>query len=155
MLDFLWHLRGSVSLDGDGPDELAFDRVQRLLELERKSVSERGSEHLVFRSPFWGESFEPKSPAMGFYNRGRFWIERDISGRRLCYDLCGLHSMVFALLASFPAFFFGLADHSLTEGGLSGGLKYAAGAFAWLYGMNIVLALRRAPTAIRKAVATV
>jgi hypothetical protein len=45
------------------------------------------------------------------------------------------------------AFFFGLAGD-----GLSRGVKFAVGAFAWLYGMNILLALARVATAIRKAV---
>ncbi len=44
-------------------------------------------------------------------------------------------------------FAFGLAD-----GGLLGGLKLAALAFGWLYGMNVLLALARVPPLIRKAV---
>lgn len=55
--------------------------------------------------------------------------------------------MVFCLLSALMFFFFGLAS-----GGLVGGLKFAAGIFAWLYGMNILLALSRVPFAIRKAV---
>lgn len=84
---------------------------------------------------------------MVIYDRGRFWIEQGLDGRRLRYDLRSLHGMVFCLFAAFTAFFFGLAGD-----GLSRGLKFAAGAFAWLYGMNILLALVRVPSAIRKAV---
>jgi hypothetical protein len=47
------------------------------------------------------------------------------------------------------AFFFGLAGD-----GVLGGLTLAAAAFAWLYGMNILLALVRVPSTIRKAVAS-
>jgi len=55
--------------------------------------------------------------------------------------------MVFCLFGALMFFFFGLAG-----GGLLGGIKYAAGVFAWLYGMNLVLAFVRVPNAIRKAV---
>jgi hypothetical protein len=37
--------------------------------------------------------------------------------------------------------------------GLPAAAGYAAAAFAWLYGMNMVLAWSRIPRAIRKAVA--
>jgi hypothetical protein len=84
---------------------------------------------------------------MVIYDRGRFWIEQDLGGRRLRYDLRSLHGMVFCLFGALMFFFFGLAG-----GGLSGGLKYAAAAFAWLYGMNVLLALGRVPLAIRRAV---
>lgn len=147
MLDLLWHLRGSVALDSVGSNAAALDRVEQLLERQRKSVSERGSDYLIFDDPLWSNPFGPNWLAMVIYDRGRFWIEQGLHERRLRYDVRSLHGMVFCLFAAFTAFFFGLADD-----GLSGGLKFAAGAFAWLYGMNILLALVRVPSAIRKAV---
>jgi hypothetical protein len=147
MLDILWHLRGSVVLDGFGSDEVALDRLDRLLESQWKSASERGPDYLAFDDPLWSGPFEPNWLAMVIYDRGRFWIEQGLSGRRLRYDLRSLHGMVFCLFAAFAAFFFGFAGD-----GVSGGLEFAAGAFAWLYGMNILLAVVRVPTAIRKAV---
>jgi hypothetical protein len=147
MLDFIWHLRGSVALEDVRSNELALDRVEHLLERQRKSSRERGSGYLAFDDPLWSDPFGPNWLAMVIYDRGRFWIEQGLHGRRLRYDLRSLHGMVFCLFAAFTAFFFGFAGD-----GLSGGLKVAAGAFAWLYGMNILLALARVPSAIRKAV---
>ncbi len=147
MLNFIWHLRGSVPLDGVGSNATALDCVERLLEKQRKGVSERGADYLAFDDPLWSDPFGPNWLAMVIYDRGRFWIEQGVGERRLRYDLRSLHGMVFCLFGALMFFFFGLAS-----GGLSGGLKYAAGVFAWLYGMNILLALRRVPSAIRKAV---
>ncbi|HEY0312221.1 MAG TPA: hypothetical protein VGC56_06965 [Allosphingosinicella sp.] len=147
MLSFVWHLRGSVPVDGVGPDVVALDPVEHLLERQRKSVRERGSDYLVFDHPLWRNPSGPNWPAMVIYDHGRFWIEQGLHGRRLRYDLRSLHGTIVCLSAAFAAFFFGFADD-----GLSGGLKFAAGAFAWLYGMNILLALVRVPSAIRKAV---
>ncbi|MDT9601095.1 hypothetical protein [Sphingosinicella rhizophila] len=144
MLEFVWHLRGSVPLDGVSSDALALDHVEQLLAKQQKSVSERGSDYLAFDDPLWRNPFGPNWLAMVIYDRGRFWIERDLHERRLRYDLRSLHGMVFCLFAAFTAFFFGLAND-----GVSGGLKFAAGAFAWLYGMNILLALFRVPSGIR------
>ena len=146
MLNFIWHLRGSVPLDSVVSSETALDRVERLLEKQRKRDRERGPDYVSFDDPLWSDPFGPNWLAMAIHDRGRFWIEQGVGGRRLHYDLRSLHGMVFCLFAAFMAFFFGLA-----VGGLVGGLKYAAGAFAWLYGGNILLALTRVPWAIRKA----
>jgi hypothetical protein len=147
MFDFIWHLRGSVPLDGLGSNDAVLDRVERLLEKQRKRDTERGPSSLHFEDPLWSDPFGPNWLAMVIYDQGRFWIEGGSGGRRLSYDLRSLHGMVFCLFAAFTIFFFGLA-----AGSLAGGLKYAAGVFAWLYGMNVLLALARVPRAIRKAV---
>lgn len=146
MLDFLWHLRGSAPLNGVGSNETVLDHVERLLGKQR-SVIERGADYLAFDDPLWSDPFGPNWLAMVIYDRGRFWIERSLDGRKLRYELRSLHGMVFCLLGALIFFFFGCAS-----GGLLGGLKFAAGAFGWLYGMNILLALGRVPSAIRKAV---
>lgn len=139
MLDFIWHLRGTVLLDSDVSDAVALDRIERLLTRQHKGVSERGSGYLVFddRNPFG-----PDWPAMAIYDQGRFWIEQDMHGRRLCYDLRSLHGLAFCLILSL----IGLAGN-----GFAAGLKLAAGAFIWLYGANILLTLIRVPSTIRKA----
>jgi hypothetical protein len=147
MLDFIWHLRGSVSLDSVGSNDAVLDRVERLLEKQRKRYTERGQNSLYFDDPLWSDPFGPNWLAMVIYDQGRFWIEEGLGRRRLRYDLRSLHGLIFCLFGAFMFFFFGLASD-----GLPGGLKYAFGAFAWLYGMNVLLALARVPSAIRKAV---
>ncbi len=147
MLDFVWHLRGSIGLDDVGSNAVALDRVEQLLDRQRKTVSERGWDYLAFDDPLWRNPFGANWLAMVIYDRGRFWIEQGTHGRKLRYDLRSLHGLVFCLFATFIAFFIGLADDGVVRG-----LTIAAGAFAWLYGMNIVLALARVPSGIRKAV---
>ena len=99
MFDFVWHLRGSVPLDGLGQNEVVLDRVEGLLERQRKGVSERGADYVVFDDPLWSNPFGPNWLAMVIYDRGRFWIEQGLGGVRLRYDLRSLHGMVFCLLA--------------------------------------------------------
>lgn len=146
MPDFMWHLRGSVRLDNVDSDAAVLDRVESLLSKQRKRVSERGAGHLTFNDPLWRDPFGPNWLALVIYDRGTFWIERDLQGRELRYDLRSLHGMIFCLFAAIAAFLLGVFSD-----GLSQGLKLAGGAFAWLYGMNILLALFRVPSAIRKA----
>src|SRR5438477_6032553 len=147
MLDFIWHLRGCVSLDSLGPsDAVVLDHIERLLDKQRKRDRERGQNSVVFEDPLWSAPFGPNWRAMVIYDRGRFWIEQGLSGRRLRYDLRSLHGMVFCLFGALMFFFFGIAG-----GGLLGGLKWASAVFAWLYAMNVLPALARVPWAIHKA----
>lgn len=148
MFDFVWHLRGSVPLEEINGDTATLDRVEQFLEKQQKSARERGSDYVVFDDPMWLLG-GPNWLAMVMYDRGRFFIEQSVSGQKLRYDLRSLHAMVFCMFAAFIAFFFGFAD-----GGITGGLRLAVGAFAWLYGANLLLALLRVPYAIRKAVSS-
>ena len=148
MLDFAWHLRGSVNLKDADANDVVLDRLEQLLTKQGKGDRQRGIDRLAFNDPLWGNFFGPNWLAMVIYDRGQFWIEYGINGRSLRYDLRSLHGMVFCLFAALVAFFFGLAG-----GGLWGGLTLAAGAFVWLYGMNILLAVFRVPSAIHRAVA--
>lgn len=147
ILDFIWHLRGSVSLNGRATDEVALRRVERLLRKQRKPVTEQGSDCIAFEAPLWRDLFGPNWLAMVIYNRGRFWIERDAEGRRLRYELCSLHGLVFCLSVALLVFVIDLAI-----GDIAGGLKHACFVVGWLYGMNILLALGRVPGSIRKAI---
>lgn len=144
MLDFVWHLRGSVRLDGVG-SVVALDRVEQLLRRQQKKLSERGPDYLIFNDPLWSDTFGANWLAMVIYDRGRFWIDQEEQSIR--YDLRSLHGMIFCLFGALMFFFFGLA-----AGGVLGGAKYAAGIFAWLYGVNVLFAIVRIPGAIRKAV---
>lgn len=147
MLDYVWHLRGSVPLTRVGIDADVLDSVAQLLSKQQKDVSEHGSEYVVFDDPFWRNPFGPNWLAMMIYDRGRFWIEQGVHGRCLRYDLRSLHGMVFCLVLAALFFFIGLAGD-----GINRGFEFGATAFAWLYGANILLALARVLYAIRKAV---
>jgi hypothetical protein len=147
MLDFIWHLRGSVPMDSLGSNETALDGLERLLETQRKGVIERGPNFVTFDDPLWGNPLGSSWLSLVIYDRGRFWIEQDLGRRELRYDLRSLHGLVFCLFGGLMFFFVGLAS-----GGLLGALKWAVGVFAWLYGMNILLAVARVPGAIRRAI---
>lgn len=147
MFDFVWHLRGSIRLEGADPDEVVLDRVEDLLHGEGKNLSERSSDQVAFDDDVFREWFGPNWLAMRIYDRGRFWIERGPDGRWLRFDLRSLHAMVVCLGIAAAAFSLGLAGD-----GLYRGMKFAAWAFAWLYGMNFMLGLFRVLPRIRNAV---
>src|SRR4051794_39251676 len=122
MFDFIWHLRGSVPLDGVASNEVALNRMESLLERQRKGVSERGADYLAFNEPLWRDPFGGSWLAMVIYDRGRFWIEQGLGGRRLRYDLRSFQAMVFCLFGALMFLFVGSAG-----GDLSLGLGVAAG----------------------------
>ena len=146
MFEFIWHLRGSIRLDSAQTDDAVLMRLDQLLARQRKTVVERDTASLAFDNPLWRDLAGGNWHAMAIYDRGRFWIERHLEERRLHYDLRSLHGMVWCLFLTSIACFIGLL-----AGGLVGGAKFATGVFAWLYGMNILLAVIRVPLAIRKA----
>lgn len=151
ILDFLWHLRGSVKLGGGTSNAAVLDAIEDLLDRQRKPITERSADRITFYDPLWRKAGSLDRFATGLYDRGRIWIEHGTEGRRLRYDLRSLHGLVFCL-AVFPTFFavavFGGADRS----DILDMLRFAALGFCWLYGVNLVLALLRVPRAIRKAV---
>ena len=145
MIDVLWHLRGAVPLNA-GAADAALNGIERLLAEQRKPVVERTSNTLSFDAPLWEHLFGPNWRALVIYDQGRFWIDQGLSGVELRYELRSLHVFVFCLAGAAMFFAFGLAD------GLIGGLKFAVMAFAWVYGINVLLTLVRVPRLIRKAV---
>jgi len=128
-------------------NDAVLDGLERLLDEQQKAVTDRGQRDLVFDDPLWSNPFGPNWLAMVIYDRGNFWIEQGPHGRRLRYDLRSLHGFIFCLLGSLMFFAFGYAG----GGGFLGGMKFAAIAFGWLYGMNILLALLRVPPKVRRA----
>ena len=149
MFDFIWHLRGSVPLDGSSSNDSVLDRIESLLERQRKSVVVRDANQVTFYAPLWEDMFSSGHYAMVFYDQGRIWIDQGLRQRTLRYKLRSLHAFVFCLLGAAMFFVFGLLD-----GGLIGGFKFGALAFGWVYGMNLLLALVRVPSKIRKAART-
>ena len=120
--------------------------MQLLLEQQKKPVALREASQLTFDAPLWEDVLSSGHYAMVIYDQGRFWIDQGLSGRTIRYDLRSLHAFVFCMLGAAMFFVFGAL-----AGGLLGGLKFAALAFGWVYGMNLLLALARVPWKIRKA----
>lgn len=147
MFSFIWHLKGAVPLENRLTNEAALDRVEWLLDKQLLFHRKREADLLIFNEPFLKNPFGPNWLAMVIYDQGRFWIEQRKDSRQLRYDLRSLHGMVFCMLFASISFVFGLG-----QGGLASGAKYATGAFAWLYGVNLFLAHARVPQAIERAV---
>jgi hypothetical protein len=146
MTNFLWHLRGSVALSEATTSEDILDSIEHLLIKQGKPASKRTRDFVAFDDPLWQKPFRPNWLAMAIYDQGRFWIAHKLNDRRLCYDLRSLHGLIFCLFGAAMAFVLGLASEGLLRG-----TALACIALAWLYGMNVFLALVRVPRLIRKA----
>ena len=147
MIDFFWHLRGSIPTDTDMNPSAIIQRIEGLLEKQRKDITERKDDFISFYTPLWSGIFGPNWLAMVIYEKGRFCVEHSASGCRLRYDLRSLHGFVYCLCAAVFFFVF-----TVFGNGLLMALGIAALAFSWLYGMNMLLAWIRVPHAIRKAI---
>jgi hypothetical protein len=147
MFDLLWHLRGSIRLDGRLPDIEVLNRVEQMLEKQRKPTIERGSSSIFFEEPLWSNFWGPNWRATVIYDQGRLWIDQYEGQRSLRYDFRSLHAFVFCAVAATTFFVFGLLAGDLVQG-----LTIAALAFGWVYGMNLILALTRVPLLIRRTV---
>ena len=148
ILDFLWRLRGSVSLKETMSDDEAMERVRWLLTRQRKPLTRQSIDHLIFDDPLWDRSAFSRWRAMFLYDCGRFWIDHSPRGRRLRYDLRSLHAMLFCLIgpiAGVVVIGWAWEDPAAAAGA-------AALGFAWLYGMNLLIALITVPMAIRDAI---
>jgi len=148
VVDFLWRVRGSRTLERAPDDGRVIASIERFLNRQRKPVTRKTPESLAFNDPLWTRMFGPNWRAMLIYDRGRFWIEKDHRGRRLHFDLSSLHGFIFCTAAAALFFVFTLAS----AGSLSSAAAIAALAFGWLYGMNLLIAIPRVWLAIGSAV---
>jgi len=147
MLDLLWHLRGTVRL-GPGTDQTAvLDRIEQMLEKQRKPIIERGLTSISFEAPLWSNFWSGNGRATLIYDRGRIWIRQDLEGQNLRYELRSLHTFIFCLVGALTFFVMGSLGADFRQGLLFGSL-----AFGWVYGMNILMALIRVPMLIRRTV---
>lgn len=120
-----------------------------MLGQQHKPVTERGAGHLVFREPFqsWITPRGSNWATLLLMDRGRIWIDRDLEGRTLRYELSAQRGFVFCLAAG------ALTCAFITvAAGPEEGLGAGAMAFAWLYGGNAALAVIRVPMLFRRAI---
>lgn len=148
MLDSIWCLRGSVPLNQASSNKATFDGLEHLLNRQRKTIRTRTADEIAFDDQLWRSFFGPNWLAMIMFDRGRFWIESSPAGKKLQYELRSLHAAIFCSCGSLMFLLFGLAN-----GGLLSGLKFAIAVFSWVYGMNVVLAYIRVPSAIERVAA--
>lgn len=145
MIDFLWHLGGSVPLEAGDQSEVVLNRLEDLLKRQHKPIAERTADGVTFDAPLWCNFFAPNWLAMAIYDQGRFWVDKEAGKSDLRYDLRSLHGPIFCLFA--VGMLFAIV---LPNGGLLPSLYLGVAAFGWVYGMNILLALARVPRLIRE-----
>ncbi|MFC3173636.1 hypothetical protein ACFOD9_05165 [Novosphingobium bradum] len=147
MWNSIWHLRGSVELEPETTNEDALTQIESLLSGQMKVISSAGEDFIEFGDS-WRFWFGPSNRglAMAVYDQGRFQIDDRGAGKIVQYDLSSLTDFLFCLLGACVFFAFASAGSSLAYGA-----KIGTFAFAWLYGINMILARLRIPRAIRKA----
>ncbi|MEL7190589.1 MAG: hypothetical protein AAGK17_13630 [Pseudomonadota bacterium] len=147
MIENTWHLRGSTTLPPDATDEAVIERLECFLTKQHKPITGQSVSAVQFDSPLWQDWFTPSWLALVIYDRGVFWIEAGLNGRKLRYDLRSLHGLIYCLAGALMFLMFVSSFE-----GIAAGVRFAFLAFMWLYGGNMVLAWARIPLAIRKAV---
>ena len=146
MIQFIWHLRGSIELPPDISDAVAIDGVIAALRASNKRILEVTSQAVTFYHSTWFGG--PRNVPLAFFYKGRLLIDRANEPARLRYDLNSFLGLVLCLFAVpfFSAFML------LTSVSPSGALKTGLLAFTWLYGANLVRAWFDVPQALRDAV---
>jgi hypothetical protein len=88
MLDFLWHLRGSVPLDGVRAGDDPLYGVALLLAEEQKDIRRRGTSEIEFDRPLSNIPLRGRPrPAMEVFGKGRFWLDQGVDGSAVRYEL--------------------------------------------------------------------
>lgn len=72
MLDFIWHLRGSVELPRSTTHTAALDILEQMLKKQRKPVTSRTTRGMIFDDPLWRAPFGPNWLSMAIYDKGHF-----------------------------------------------------------------------------------
>ncbi len=146
MWNFIWYLRGSTPVPDDISDEDLLDRIERLLDQQEKHRRIRDNQMVTFRSPLFGQ-FSSNWLAMAIYDRGQIKITNAGNLRLVRYELRSWEGFIFCLGAAALFFVFEFGFNGTIQA-----IQFAAFAFSWLYGGNMVLAWARIPRAIRRAV---
>ena len=117
-IDWIWHVRGSLSLAPGQSSEEAFKRLDPLFR-ETGTSHERAKDRLVFRK---------KDPAaqdkLAVFDGGVLQVDRDATGQVLRYQLTS-RALLFCFLA--PLLFLGLAQANIALGKLDKPAVEAAG----------------------------
>jgi hypothetical protein len=144
VINWLWHMRGSIPLVKKLSDEEFSDRVSNALALQLKSVSEISEQHVAFDDPIWCNPFTPNWYVLVMFDKGVVWIESTNEGSLIRYDLRSLHMVIVAIVvATFVAI--ATAD----QGFAISQLLFGFAAFCFLYGVNLIIALFRVPNWLR------
>jgi hypothetical protein len=146
MWNFIWHLRGSTPVPDEISDQDILDRIERLLDEQAKHRRVRDNQMVTFRSPLLGQ-ISSNWLAMAIYDRGQIKITSTNNQRLVRYELRSWEAFIFCLGAAALFLIFGFGFNGTTQS-----IQFAAFAFGWLYGGNMVLAWVRIPRAIRRAV---
>lgn len=144
----MWTHKGSVAIPAPvASDEVMF-RLRAALEAERKRPFEPRAGRIDFDDPIWRNFFVLPRPSLSFYDRGKFWIDASSSNHRLRYELESLHGFVFCVAVG--ALFFALQS----GGRAASAAAIGFGAFAFLYGANLLWTRGRLQLLLEKVTGT-
>lgn len=141
----LWTLWGSLEVPpGIPPDEL-LDRVEDALAGHGKRVFDRDGPTVVFSSYFWEDALGFNRNALMLHDRGRLWLDGGGGTLRLRWEVRSLRLFLFCFaLAAAAGLLTGWHE------GWREGADVALRALAWLYGLNLLVALFRVPRFFRR-----
>lgn len=143
-IDVLWTLRGRVDLDAT-PDDEVIARIRRMLGQQEKPVREDGPRAVGFREGLLEGPFLRRRGALTIFDTGRFWIEDDVGGRCLRYEVACREGLFFCAAAG-GAF---ALIWALGAGWIGVMYGFALGV-GWIFGMNRLIAALRVPRLIRR-----
>lgn len=106
-IDWIWHIRGSMTLAPEQSSDDAFDRLDPLFR-ERDTSHERTGDTLTFR-----KSNQAPQDKMSIFDGGVLQIERGAAGSVLHYHLIS-RALLFCFLA--PLLFLGFAQLTIAIG---------------------------------------
>ena len=137
MLDFLWHLGGSIVLTSDPAKGEVLDRVAAALKDDGHPVNKRGEDFVEFQKSLWRTG--SRTAAMAGFDSGRIWTEQARYGLLLKYRLRSFQSLVYSLT-------FAVFGAVLFRAPLLGVFMFSA-----LYGGNLILAIDRVANFLKRA----
>ncbi|TPJ55042.1 hypothetical protein [Mesorhizobium sp. B2-7-1] len=137
MLDFLWHLSGSIVLTSAPTKDEILDRVTTALKDDGHPANKRGEDFVEFQTSLWQTG--SRTAAMAGFDSGRIWVEQASYGLLLKYRLRSFQLLVFSLtFAIFGAVLFQTSFLGIFM-------------FSVLYGGNLVLAIDRVANFLKRA----
>ncbi len=121
LIDWIWHIKGSLALSPGQTSDEAFDRLDPLFR-ETNTTHERASDTLVFR-----KKDQAAQDKMSIFDRGILRIEQGAGGSVLRYHMAS-RALLFCFLA--PLLFLAFAQFTIAMGKFEKPASEAAAASA-------------------------
>ena len=141
----LWTLRGSLEVPPGMTPAEQLDRIENGIADLGKRVFDRDGPTIVYSSWFWEDALGINRNPLLVYDRGRLWLDGSGGTSRLRYELSSLRFLLLCFaIAAAAGLFIG------SQVGWRESAKVAFVGLAWLYGLNLLVALVRVPRFFRR-----